>query len=610
MGGGKETPRQKMIGLMYLVLMALLAINVSKEVINAFVTLNNKMERQNESVERSNVSVETGLRGSIMQAASEAGIEGGLDEVIAEAEKQGVEKVVKLGFLLKQYESTHALSQRSVNVVMDMANELLKAGDPSQDWIAEGELGYKKIVELNDHEKPYGKKDDYDTPTRMFVDEGRGEKLLKAMYDYRDSLVLTIAMGGPEKDSSKLFGFTLPEVKKASNEDTTYTEAVVAAFPEFKGTTTESEKLYNQRKKQIIKLYEILTFPEKVDNHGEQVPWVQGAFDHSPMVAAAALFTSLKGQMLQAEGVVLGFLANQNDVPPFTFDTIEPKSFASTSYINTGDSLTLEVMVAAYDSKKLPQIRYWIDDTLESADNMIESDISKITLGRERGNGVGQHIVTGYISVEENGKKDWKPFNPFSYKIGAPTSAIANAEMNVLYVGYDNKIAASGSGGFTDVTASCSGCSSFGKSGETYIAKVSPGRKTVNVTLSGKDKDGKTQSIGSQEFRVLPMPKPTVFIAGQDPLANRLPKNVVASGILTAQLVGSPLSIRAGVTGGTITVTMNGISKDYNLQGNRIPPQAAALIRQMPSGAMVVISPKTQLNGVPVRVSAVGYKVM
>ena len=38
MGGGKETPRQKMIGLMYLVLMALLAMNVSKEIINAFVT--------------------------------------------------------------------------------------------------------------------------------------------------------------------------------------------------------------------------------------------------------------------------------------------------------------------------------------------------------------------------------------------------------------------------------------------------------------------------------------------------------------------------------------------------------------------------------------------
>lgn len=46
MGGGKETPRQKMIGLMYLVLMAMLAMNVSKEIINAFVTLDRKIDRK------------------------------------------------------------------------------------------------------------------------------------------------------------------------------------------------------------------------------------------------------------------------------------------------------------------------------------------------------------------------------------------------------------------------------------------------------------------------------------------------------------------------------------------------------------------------------------
>jgi len=37
MGHGKETPRQKMIGMMYLVLMAMLALNVSKDVLEAFV---------------------------------------------------------------------------------------------------------------------------------------------------------------------------------------------------------------------------------------------------------------------------------------------------------------------------------------------------------------------------------------------------------------------------------------------------------------------------------------------------------------------------------------------------------------------------------------------
>lgn len=43
MGHGKETPRQKMIGMMYLFLTAMLAINVSKEVLDSFVLVNDSL---------------------------------------------------------------------------------------------------------------------------------------------------------------------------------------------------------------------------------------------------------------------------------------------------------------------------------------------------------------------------------------------------------------------------------------------------------------------------------------------------------------------------------------------------------------------------------------
>lgn len=42
-GGGKETPRQKMIGMMYLFLTAMLALNVSKEVLDSFVMVNDSL---------------------------------------------------------------------------------------------------------------------------------------------------------------------------------------------------------------------------------------------------------------------------------------------------------------------------------------------------------------------------------------------------------------------------------------------------------------------------------------------------------------------------------------------------------------------------------------
>lgn len=54
MSGGKETPRQKMIGMMYLVLTALLALNVSKEILNAFVTVEEGLAKTNVNFDSKN----------------------------------------------------------------------------------------------------------------------------------------------------------------------------------------------------------------------------------------------------------------------------------------------------------------------------------------------------------------------------------------------------------------------------------------------------------------------------------------------------------------------------------------------------------------------------
>ncbi len=57
MSGGKETGRQKMIGMMYLVLTALLALNVSSTVIDKFVFLNDSLVRANKETEERNGAI-------------------------------------------------------------------------------------------------------------------------------------------------------------------------------------------------------------------------------------------------------------------------------------------------------------------------------------------------------------------------------------------------------------------------------------------------------------------------------------------------------------------------------------------------------------------------
>jgi len=69
MAGGKLTPRQKMINLMYLVFVAMLALNMSKEVLSAFGLMNEKFEGANTASIASNEQ----MLASLDQKASEAG---------------------------------------------------------------------------------------------------------------------------------------------------------------------------------------------------------------------------------------------------------------------------------------------------------------------------------------------------------------------------------------------------------------------------------------------------------------------------------------------------------------------------------------------------------
>ncbi|NUY81777.1 gliding motility protein GldM [Flavobacterium sp. MAH-1] len=67
MASGKLTPRQKMINLMYLVFIAMLALNMSKEVLSAFGLMNEKFEAANISSTETN----TGMLAALEKKASE-----------------------------------------------------------------------------------------------------------------------------------------------------------------------------------------------------------------------------------------------------------------------------------------------------------------------------------------------------------------------------------------------------------------------------------------------------------------------------------------------------------------------------------------------------------
>ena len=61
MAGGNASARQKMINLMYLVFIAMMAMNMSKEVLSAFGLMDSKFEQSNAAATESNEGMLAGL---------------------------------------------------------------------------------------------------------------------------------------------------------------------------------------------------------------------------------------------------------------------------------------------------------------------------------------------------------------------------------------------------------------------------------------------------------------------------------------------------------------------------------------------------------------------
>jgi gliding motility-associated protein GldM len=145
-----KEPRQKMINIMYLVLTALLALNVSSEILNAFKTVNNSLEKTNTAVNASSAQIFQSLTDKIADPSTKAKA-----EIWQPRAKQVID-----------YSTT------AFNFIQGLKDDILKAagGDPK------------------DPTKSF-KEDNLDIATRMLIKEGKGKQLYKILEDYKKNVL-------------------------------------------------------------------------------------------------------------------------------------------------------------------------------------------------------------------------------------------------------------------------------------------------------------------------------------------------------------------------------------------------------------------------------------
>ena len=158
MAGGKLSPRQKMINLMYLIFIAMLALNMSKEVLAAFGLMNEKLEASNAKTTENNIAFLTGL------------------------ETKASENAEKYGPLLEDAKKIKDLSADYYSYLQNLKTEMIKDIEDPTDY---------QVMDKADYLDQKFWQGDNLAP--------EGKEFMKRLNDYRDQVLAVLPAKGMEE---------------------------------------------------------------------------------------------------------------------------------------------------------------------------------------------------------------------------------------------------------------------------------------------------------------------------------------------------------------------------------------------------------------------------
>jgi gliding motility-associated protein GldM len=175
-----KEPRQKMINIMYLVLTALLALNVSAEILNAFRTVDNSLIGTNQQINLSTTQILSSLNDKKAEAAT----------------------AVKANYWYPKAAQAQVLSNNLYAYIQTLRQRILKEAefDPAKN----GDSSFKA--------------DNLDIATRIMVEEGEGKKLQAALTKYKQEMLALDPMIAAEFKNSLQINTAIPLTQDKSNK--------------------------------------------------------------------------------------------------------------------------------------------------------------------------------------------------------------------------------------------------------------------------------------------------------------------------------------------------------------------------------------------------------
>jgi len=509
MAGYKETPRQKMIAMMYLVLTALLALNVSKEILDAFLIVNDSMETTNEAFGNK------------------------INSTYSQFEFQNQLNPAKVGPYWEKALEAQRLSDELIDYIEQIKLDIVTFSERLEDQDLALQTYYSKeeVPDPRDPSKMVEKyilnletvetKDKYDRTTTYFINQGNAKILKQKIDDYRVNIMNLV--DEKYKDKIEIGLRTDGDYRSATGaketwEDYNFYATILAA------DVTILNKFIN----------EILTAEfDVVSELFDEIDVADFKFDEVRAKVIPKTSYILKGEKYEAEVLVAAYDSRQ-----------EPEVYIlkGADEITDGNIGRAQRIAGAEGVVQLD----WVDNT------------------------EGTHKYAGIIRIlDPTGAEQDYPFS-HEYIVAPPSLTVAAKKMNVFYIGVDNPVSISVPGIAKDQirpSISTGNIKADPSVRGDWIVTMPSGTKKAVVSASA-EYQGEMVSMGSAEFRVKKVPDPVAEIAGM--VQGQIEKNtLMAAGAIIPELKDFEFELYFTVNSFKMITIIGGDLVQKNARGNR-----------------------------------------
>ena len=462
MAGGNLSPRQRMINMMYLVLTALLALNVSKEVLNSFFEVNLGIERST-----TNFNAKNGDTYAAFDAAAEL-------------------NKVKAGPFRDQAYEVKANADELVEFIQEMKYKLVLEADK--------EVYLGSQLELKDEDGDLLE-----------------DKAIITPWDELSDAQKRMTIGNLSvKDDRHASGDLFYSAKRKKNIATDLKNNLISYKNSLLSISEGNESI-------ITTINETCNYDDKKVKGKKQL-WEEYNFYDMPSVGALTLLSKMQSDVRNTEADIINMLRENIDAGALKFTSAEGISIPQSNFVLRGDSFRAQIFISAKDTTQAPIIYVGEYDSLGNGNYQmkgtegVDYEVVKVVNGKgmfsERTKSEGVRKYGGLIAMKTaNGTKTY-PFNG-EYLVAAKTAVVSPTNMNILYLEVDNPLKISVPGytaGEISAVINNGNVSATKKSLGEYSARPSKKGKAL-VTLYA-NVDGKRTKMGDMEFRVKEVPPP------------------------------------------------------------------------------------------------------